>query len=151
MLPMPVLYSVILSFIFKDSNFLLSICCETFHRQRKSLAILSRQVRLSKWSFFHLILFIFIIVFTPLLWRMNGVCWQAVCTFVRTNVRPATKCTITYYERLNLEAPIFAHTCMLTMYLCLPIFIQIINVPDLQFQDQIFESNTLASAYGKST
>ena len=36
---------------------------------------------------------------------------------------------------LDVEAPIFAYACMLTKYVGMPIFISIINVPDLNFQD----------------
>ena len=53
-------------------------------------------------------------------------------------------CTVN--KRQDLEEHIFAHICMLTKYLRSPIFIQILNVLDLHFQDQIFESNTLASS-----
>ena len=52
---------------------------------------------------------------------------------------------------LNLDAPIFAHVCMLTNSCHLAIFIKILNVLDLQFQGQIFQSNTLAYAYVKSS
>ena len=45
----------------------------------------------------------------------------------------------------------FLHPCMLTRYLHLQIFIQILDVLDLHFQDQRFESNTLASSYVKCT
>ena len=51
---------------------------------------------------------------------------------------------------LDLEMPIFAYICILTRYLCLPIFIKFLNVNDLQFQGQRFELNTLSSAYVKS-
>ena len=53
-----------------------------------------------------------------------------------------------YVLRTNgwIQKSQFLLTCMLTRYLCLPIFIQILNVLDLQFLDQRFESNTLASA-----
>ena len=44
---------------------------------------------------------------------------------------------------VDLEAPSFAYTCMLTSYVHLPIFIQILNILDLHFQGQRYESNTL--------
>ena len=89
---------------------------------------------------------------------MNGVIiWghmfvrSFIHSFVSSCVRRSRNVRLcTTNKRLDLEAPIFAHLCTLTMYLCLPIFIQILNVPELQFKGQIFESNTMESAYVKS-
>ena len=53
-------------------------------------------------------------------------------------------CTVN--KRLDLVAPIFAHICNLTCYLCLPILIQIVNVIDLRFKGKKFELVTLGSS-----
>ena len=49
-------------------------------------------------------------------------------------------------KRLDLEAPIFEHVSMLTIYLRLPIVIQIVVSLGLHFQGPKFESNTLTNA-----
>ena len=67
-----------------------------------------------------------------------------VCTSVHLS-RNVRLCTAN--KRLDSEAPILAHSCTLTMYVCLPIFIQNLNVLDVYFQGQIFESSTLGSSY----
>ena len=41
------------------------------------------------------------------------------------------------------EEPTCAHVCMLTKYVRLPIFIQIVNILDFHFQCQRIESNIL--------
>ena len=82
--------------------------------------------------------------------ELNGVCRQAVCSlmhsFVRPSLRPSRNVRLyTANKLLDLEAPIYAIICMLTSYVRLPMFIQIVNVLDLHFQGDIFELNTLAS------
>ena len=45
-----------------------------------------------------------------------------------------------------IEVQIFAQICLLKGYVCLPMFIKIVNVLDFHFKGQRFESNILASA-----
>ena len=47
-------------------------------------------------------------------------------------------------KRLDLQRPIFAHIFMLSWYVRRPNFVKIVNVLNLQFHGQRFESNTLA-------
>ena len=50
-------------------------------------------------------------------------------------------------QTAGLISAVSAHVRRLTKYVSLQIFIQIVNVLDLHFQDQRFESGTLASSY----
>ena len=78
-------------------------------------------------------------------------CMLAGRMFVRSFIglsRNIRLCTTN--KRLNLDGPTFAHLCTRTRYVRRLIFIQILNVLDLHFQGQRFESNTLASAWVKS-
>ena len=74
---------------------------------------------------------------------------MCVHSFVRTSVCvSAMKCTLMYGEQtLDLEAPIFVHKCMLTRYVHVAIFVQILNALDLHFNGQRFESSTLGSSH----
>ena len=88
-------------------------------------------------------------VFTPLQPILNGVIlsdsiWLRQFVRASRNVRLYAE-----YKRLDLEASFFPNTCILTKYVHLSIFIQILKVLDLHFQGLIFESSTLASSYLK--
>ena len=77
-------------------------------------------------------------------------CMRAERMFVRSSVCPSWNVrSCSPNKRLDLEAPIFANACTLTMYIRLQIFIRILNVLDLHFKGKRFESNTLASSYVK--
>ena len=72
------------------------------------------------------------------------------CMFVRLCVRPPINArSHTANKRLDLERQ--ARICMLTKYLRLSIFIEIVNVLGLNFKGQYFVSDTLTSTYVKST
>ena len=91
---------------------------------------------------------------TPFLRRRNGVCRQVVCSFSRSFVcTPVHPCAyhqnvrlFTANKRLHLEAQFCANICNLRRYLRPPIFILIVNVLDLHFQGQRFESSTFGSS-----
>ena len=51
------------------------------------------------------------------------------------------------YVRMYLVEPNFAYVCTLIKYVCLPIFIRIVNDLDLHFKCKRFESSTLAISY----
>ena len=70
---------------------------------------------------------------------LNGVTYQAVCACVRACIRlPRNVRFCTAIKQLELEAPNCAY--MVTMYVRQPIFMQIVNVFDLHFQGQRFDS-----------
>ena len=85
------------------------------------------------------------------LFRQNSVyAGSFVLSFVRTYVSlPRHVWLCTANKRLDLEAPIFGHICMLTRYVCPPILISIVHIIDCHFKGQRFESNTLVSSYVK--
>ena len=92
-------------------------------------------------------------------------CWQELVNYVNyanyvnyvhnVFVRPCVRACVLhkkcYYctaiKRLHLEAPFLTHVSLLTTYLCLPIFIQIVSVLDLHFERQRFESSTFGSSH----
>ena len=72
--------------------------------------------------------------------------WLALITIAQNSWNN----TIMYgKKRLDLEASNFAFICMWTSNVCMPIFIQILDVLDRHFKGQLFESNKWASSYLK--
>ena len=75
----------------------------------------------------------------------NVLSWRAVLACIPACVRSyVTKCTILYYEQTaGPRSTIFVNICMLTGCVRQPIVIEIVNVLDLRFKGQRFESSTL--------
>ena len=63
--------------------------------------------------------------------------------YVHPYLHPSWNILCSANKRLDLETPILANICTLIMYVRLPIFIRIINILDLHFKGQRFESSTL--------